>query len=617
MNPKSPIASTSVLADGAIPQDLPFNLEVENRRPLDIVNGPSKVLVKAKKNGANGGAKASPPPIQRDLASGDYPAIELLDGLKVERDTLIEPEVAPLVSERSSFDRNQETLERLQYRDDQFRLLAEQSPDLILRFDRGCRVLFANSKIEAATGLTVDMIVGKKWAENGMKPQCVEFWENLVEKTFSTREEQDEEYLCDLPHGVKTFQIRTAVEVIELGEPQSVIAIARDITQRRKSEQDIMELSQRLLYLVNHSPLAVVEWHPDGACISWDGEAESIFGWNRGDALASSISSHQLIHPAHRFEFEDIFESLKNGSQSSAYTLCRTIHRSGRILHCEWFLSSLRDDSGRARSVLALVNDVTEREKADHEIKEMKEALESAVERRTALLKQTNEELKAEIANRRQLEFDLIQVSEREHRRIGHDLHDGICQELAGIRYAVEAISRKLENQMDVQEDLQSVSEGVHRAIHHTRQLSRGLAPMELEHGDLVAALSELVENSNVLYQMECVLDLRGEPPKLDMVAATHLFRIAQESVQNAAKHGKASNVKIQLDFTASPAQMIIQDNGSRLHPNPNATKNGMGLKIMQHRAASLSGTVTVNVLEAGGTEVRVLFPIVSSPNVP
>jgi signal transduction histidine kinase len=267
--------------------------------------------------------------------------------------------------------------------------------------------------------------------------------------------------------------------------------------------------------------------------------------------------------------------------------------------------------------VLALVNDVTEREKADHEIKEMKEALESAVERRTALLKQTNEELKAEIANRRQLEFDLIQVSEREHRRIGHDLHDGICQELAGIRYAVEAISRKLENQMDVQEDLKSVSEGVHRAIHHTRQLSRGLAPMELEHGDLVAALSELVENSNVLYQMECVLDLRGEPPKLDMVAATHLFRIAQESVQNAAKHGKASNVKIQLDFTASPAQMIIQDNGSRLHPNPNAPKNGMGLKIMQHRAASLSGTVTVNVLEAGGTEVRVLFPLVSSPDAP
>ena len=597
------------MANGAIPQDLPFNLEVENRRPLDIVNGTSKVSAKAKKNGANGGAKASPPPIQRDLASGDYPAIELLDGLKVERDTLTEPEVAPPVSERTSFERDQETLERLQYHDDQFRHLAEQSPDLILRFDRGCRVLFANSKIQAATGLTVDMIVGKTWAENGMKPQCVAFWENLVEKTFSTLEEQDEEYLCDLPDGAKTFQIRTAVEVVELGEPQSVIAIARDITQRRKSEQDIMELSQRLLYLVNHSPLAVVEWHPDGACVSWDGEAESIFGWNRGEVLASLISSHQLIHPAHRFEFEDIFESLKNGSQSSAYTLCRTIHKSGRILHCEWFLSSLRDDSGRARSVLALVNDVTEREKADHEIKEMKEALESTVERRTALLRQANEELKSEIANRRQLEFDLIQVSEREHRRIGHDLHDGICQELAGVRYALDSISRKLENIHPLQKDLQALSDGIHRAMHHTRILSRGLAPMELEHGDLVAALNELVENSSSLYKIECDLELRGEYLPLAVEPATHLFRIAQEALQNAVKHGRASNIHITLDFSVSPAEMVVRDNGSRDCPQPDQPKNGMGLKIMQHRAALLAGTVTVNVLESGGTEVLATFP--------
>ena len=597
------------MANGAIPQDLPFNLEVENRRPLDIVKGKPKVSPKVKKNGANGGAKASPPPIQRDLASGDYPAIELLDGLKVERDTLIEPEVAPPVSERTSFERDQETLERLQYRDDQFRLLAEQSPDLILRFDRGCRVLFANSKIQAATGLTVDMIVGKTWAENGMKPQCVEFWENLVEKTFSTLEEQDEEYLCDLPDGAKTFQIRTAVELVELGEPRSVIAIARDITQRRKSEQDIMELSQRLLYLVNHSPLAVVEWHPDGACVSWDGEAESIFGWNRGEVLASLISSHQLIHPAHRFEFEDIFESLKNGSQSSAYTLCRTIHKSGRILHCEWFLSSLRDDSGRARSVLALVNDVTEREKADHEIKEMKEALESTVERRTALLRQANEELKSEIANRRQLEFDLIQVSEREHRRIGHDLHDGICQELAGVRYALESISRKLENIDPLQKDLQALSDGIHRAMHHTRILSRGLAPMELEHGDLVAALYELVENSSSLYKIECDLELRGEYLPLAVEPATHLFRIAQEALQNAVKHGRATNIHITLDFSVSPAEMVVRDNGSRDCPQPDQPKNGMGLKIMQHRAALLAGTVTVNVLESGGTEVLATFP--------
>ena len=147
------------MANGAIPQDLPFNLEVENRRPLDIVKGKPKVSPKEKKIGANGGAKASPSPVQRALASGDYPAMELLDGFKVQRDTSAETEVAPAVNERSSYERNQENLKRLQYHDDQFRHLAEQSPDLILRFDRAGHILFANSKIEGATGLSADMII--------------------------------------------------------------------------------------------------------------------------------------------------------------------------------------------------------------------------------------------------------------------------------------------------------------------------------------------------------------------------------------------------------------------------------------------------------------------------
>jgi PAS domain S-box-containing protein len=403
--------------------------------------------------------------------------------------------------------------------------------------------------------------------------------------------------------------------LVESDEPQSVIAVARDITQRRRSEQDIMDLSQRLLYLVNHSPLAVVEWHPDGQCVSWDGEAESIFGWKRAEVLGSSIPSHELIHPTCRFEFEEKFEHLKNGTQSSAYQVCRTINKKGEVLHCEWFLSALRYDCGRPRSVLALVNDVTEREKADHEIKEMKEALESTVERRTALLRQANEELKSEIANRRQLEFELIQVSEREHRRIGHDLHDGICQELAGVRYALESISRKLENIDPLQKDLQALSDGILRAMHHTRILSRGLAPMELEHGDLVAALNELVENSSSLYKIECDLELRGEPLPLAVEPATHLFRIAQEALQNAVKHGRASNIHITLDFSVSPAEMVVRDNGSRDCPQPDQPKNGMGLKIMQHRAALLAGTVKVNVLESGGTEVLATFPKQTIPH--
>ena len=588
---------------------------MDSKRITDAGKGIKKEPLKSKKKASQGADEGKKLSLQGGLLSDDYRAVDTVDKLPASSSTSLSSQDDLLVSQSTSLERNQETFERLKRQEDQFRLLAEQSPDLILRFDRAGRILYANSKIEAATGFSPEAVVGKTWAEKGMKPQCVAFWESLVEKTFATRLEQDEEHLCELPSGTKIFQIRTALESVDCGEPNSVIAVARDITQRRRTEQDIMELSQRLLYLVNHSPLAVVEWHPDGKCLSWDGEAESLFGWTQAEVRESSIASHQLIHPTCRFEFEETFERLKNGTQSSAYHLCRTINKKGEVLHCEWFLSALRYDCGRTRSVLALVNDVTEREKADQEIKEMKEALESTVERRTALLKQANEELKSEIVNRRQLEFDLIQVSEREHRRIGHDLHDGICQELAGVRFALESISRKLGNLDPIQKDLQSLSDGIHRAIHHTRILSRGLAPMDLERGDLVAALAEFVENSSALYKIECDLELRGEPLILSVESATHLFRIAQEALQNAVKHGQASKVNVLLDFSASPAQMVVRDNGSRDCPQPDRPKNGMGLKIMQHRAALLSGTVNIEVLESGGTEVRTTFPKQTIPH--
>jgi signal transduction histidine kinase len=138
---------------------------------------------------------------------------------------------------------------------------------------------------------------------------------------------------------------------------------------------------------------------------------------------------------------------------------------------------------------------------------------------------------------------------------------------------------------------------------------------MELEHGDLVAALYELVENSSSLYKIECDLELRGEPLPLAVEPATHLFRIAQEALQNAVKHGRASNIHITLDFSVSPAEMVVRDNGSRDCPQPDQPKNGMGLKIMQHRAALLAGTVTVNVLESGGTEVLATFPKQTIPH--
>jgi signal transduction histidine kinase len=221
-----------------------------------------------------------------------------------------------------------------------------------------------------------------------------------------------------------------------------------------------------------------------------------------------------------------------------------------------------------------------------------------------------NEDLHHEISVRMELERDLVKISEREHRRLGHDLHDGICQELAGIRFSVEAISRKIEKGSPIRDQLDSIAASVVRSIHHTRLLSRGLAPLQLECGDIASSLSELAATTSTLFQKRCEFHCKGQPPPFDLDTATNIYRIAQEAIQNAIKHGGARSIEVVLDLTGREARLTITDDGCGLPKKnrPESTSDGMGLKIMRHRAELIHGTVTIHSPREGGTCVQCVF---------
>lgn len=190
-------------------------------------------------------------------------------------------------------------------------------------------------------------------------------------------------------------------------------------------------------------------------------------------------------------------------------------------------------------------------------------------------------------------ERELVMMSEREHRRIGHDLHDGICQELGALHFALEAAKRLAGASNRLIQQLEVISQGVHRAIQHTRLISRGLTPFELEDGDLVGALRELTENTGTLHEIDCCLETHGPFLDFEPETATHLFRIAQEAIQNAIRHGGATRIVIVLDFTRREAQLTITDNGTGLPDSASGKPPaGMGWKIMRYRAGLLGGAV-------------------------
>jgi signal transduction histidine kinase len=285
------------------------------------------------------------------------------------------------------------------------------------------------------------------------------------------------------------------------------------------------------------------------------------------------------------------------------------LHRDGSLLFCECHLSALLDADGHAKSILWVANNVTPRELAEQEMQRLNSGLEVRIQERTAELKSSNNELQREILARKALEVELISISEREHRRVGHDLHDGVCQELSGVRYSLEAISKKRRKGTVLRQQIDHLSGALERAVHHIRLLSRGLAPLELEGGNLAAALDELAANTSALFQVECTVKCRGRSQRLEIEKAINLFRIAQEAMQNAIKHGDATQIRVDLDLLQGILSVTDNGNGIKDDDPAPARGNGMGLKIMRHRAKAIQGTVAVERIPAGGVRVICHFP--------
>jgi PAS domain S-box-containing protein len=384
----------------------------------------------------------------------------------------------------------------------------------------------------------------------------------------------------------------------------------RKMTRRLEaSERHLLEASRRLIFHMNNTPLAVVEWDSAGHCVSWNGEAEDLFGRTRGEMVGRPCRCGELIHAEDRPRFLEVFDRLCQGRQLSDFTACRSIHPDGIISHCEWYLSALMDDEGRVQSILAVVNNVTSREEALADLQSLNGNLEEAILERTEQLRVSNEELRQEIEVRRELEDDLIRISEREHRRIGHDLHDGVCQELAGIRFSLEAIARRRRKGTVLRGQLDHITGAVDRAVRHIRLLSRGLAPLELEDGDLATALQELAANTSVLFDVRCTFEGFGQPVQMPIDRSTNLFRIAQEAIQNAIKHGGADQIAIHLDFDS--ARLVVTDDGCGLEATsrvPQPQGNGMGLRIMHHRADLLEATILIEPAQSRGTRLICQF---------
>ena len=299
-------------------------------------------------------------------------------------------------------------------------------------------------------------------------------------------------------------------------------------------------------------------------------QIEAALGYSREEWLEDPVRWYQHIHPddKQRWSLEAAEMFLTGKPLRSSY---RVLARDGRGLWFQCEAKLIRRDDGRPWFIHGVGFDITER---------------------------------------KGLEEAILEISAREQRRIAQDLHDGLGQHLTGIAFMSKVLQEKLSDRsLPEAVEAAKIVQMVNQAIDNTRQLARGLHPVAAEPQGLMSALKKWANEVEDLFHITCIF--RCDTPLYihDGNLATHLYRIAQEAVNNAIRHGKSKTIVLGLSGKNGTGALTIQDDGDGFPAKP-SSQPGVGLSIMNYRADMVGGSLKVQANESHGVTVTCMFPI-------
>lgn len=235
--------------------------------------------------------------------------------------------------------------------------------------------------------------------------------------------------------------------------------------------------------------------------------------------------------------------------------------------------------------------------------------LELLVQESTSELRESNEQLRKEIRERRQLERELLEVEEKERQRIGRDLHDDVGQLLTGISFKCNYLESSLRDQSIADsEDAARITLLIDQAKNHLKLLARGLHSIGDGEENLITALRDLASSTKDIYKVSCDFRYDQSLSLYNKASITPLYRIAQEAVSNAVKHGKPEHIEIALSREDDSIKLIISDNGTGINDNQQSNA-GMGLKTMNYRAQIIGGSLNIDSDRNRGTQITCILP--------
>jgi PAS domain S-box-containing protein len=392
--------------------------------------------------------------------------------------------------------------------------------------------------------------------------------------------------------------------------------VARDLTERRNTE----ELRAWLAAIVDSSDDAIVSKTLDGVITSWNRGAERIFGYTAAEAVGRHIT---LIIPEDRLGEEDnVLARLRRGERVDHFETVRRT-RDGRLVAISLTVSPVRNARGSMIGASKVARDITERKLAEEALRRARDELEERVRERTASLSSANEALRVEIAERQRVEEERIQLltrlvlaQEDERRRIARELHDQLGQQLTALRLTLEMLKAQSGERTELRIQVETLEE-------LARQLDRDIAfrvwelrPTAAQDLGLPAALTTYVGNWSKHFGVRARLHTSPmSNERLPVEVETTMYRLAQEALNNVAKHARADSVDVVLERSAEHVSLIVEDNGVGFDPAEAATDDRrLGLIGMRERAALVGADLQIESTPGQGTTVIVRAPTAAQP---